>query len=130
MSKKITFSLGLLLAFWTIQSCATSRQATTAKNFEYSTEVNTIVQGKCYGCHSEDGRSDKAKAALMWDKVPTMSADEQEHILEEIMEVTAERKMPPPPMVERNPDLKLTDAEIATFQAWAQDMKKVVEKKQ
>lgn len=129
MNRKLSLILALLMVFWMIQSCATSSKTASMEKFEYTTAVNDIVQGKCYGCHSADGRSDKAKAALMWDNVPTMSAEEQAHILDEILEVTSERKMPPAPMVERKPELRLSDEEVATFQKWATEMKAVVAKK-
>ena len=128
MSKKLTLILAMMLSVWVIQSCATSSKTAKMEKFEYTTAINDIVQGKCYGCHSADGRSDKAKAALMWDNVPTMSAAEQAHILEEIMEVTEKRAMPPSRMVESRPELKLTDEEVATFQKWAKEMKDVVAK--
>jgi uncharacterized membrane protein len=128
MSKKLTLILAMMLSVWVIQSCATASKTAKMEKFEYTTAINDIVQGKCYGCHSADGRSDKAKAALMWDNVPTMSAEEQAHILEEIMEVTEKRAMPPSRMVERRPELKLTDEEVATFQKWAKEMKDVVAK--
>lgn len=129
MSRKLILFLAVAMAFWVIQSCAAGAKTAKMENFEYTTAINEIVQGKCYGCHSADGRSDKAKAALMWDNVPTMSAEEQAHILDEIMEVTEERKMPPARMVENRPEMRLTDDEIATFTKWAKEMKAVVEKK-
>ncbi|PHN03736.1 heme-binding domain-containing protein [Flavilitoribacter nigricans] len=128
MNKQLTLFLALGMFFWMIQSCATSSKTASMEKFEYTAAVNSIVQDKCYGCHSADGRSDKAKQALMWDNVPTMTADEQAHILDEIMEVTSERKMPPSRFVESRPEKALTDEEIATFQKWAKDMMAVVEK--
>lgn len=125
MNKRIAFVSSLLIALWMVQSCGTSAKVakTDAAAFEYSESVSQIVQGKCYGCHSADGRIEEAKKALMWDEVPKWSRNEQIHILEEILEVTEERSMPPARMVERKPELKLTDEEVATFQAWAKDMK-------
>ena len=124
MRNKWIFVAFGIAAFIATQSCGTSQKAAQMQAFSYSDEVNTIIQGKCYGCHSENGRSDKAKAALMWDNVPTMTTDEQLHILEEIVGVTTEREMPPKGMVERNPDKALTDAEIATFKSWAEAQQK------
>lgn len=126
--KKLTLLLGMAAACWIIQSCAAGSKTAGMGQFAYTPAVNDIVQGKCYGCHSADGRSDKAKAALQWDNVPTMTSEEQAHILDEILEVTAERKMPPSGMVERKPELALTDQEVATFQKWATEMKDVVAK--
>lgn len=125
MNKKLSVVALLALSVFFIQ-CAASKKSMAS--FEYTDSVNQIVQGKCYGCHSAGGKSDKAKNALMWDNVPTMAASEQAHILDEILEVTSERSMPPKGMVERMPDKALTDDEVKVFQKWATDMKKRVSK--
>jgi uncharacterized membrane protein len=125
MNKKLSIISLLAMALFMIQ-CASSKKSMAG--FEYTDSVNEIVQGKCYGCHSADGKSDKAKNALMWDNIPTMTASEQAHILDEILEVTSERAMPPKGMVERMPDKALTDQEVQVFQKWATEMKKRVSK--
>lgn len=128
MSKKLSIVLTLALGFFLFQSSISSPEGPMPAKFKYSKKVDQLIHTKCYGCHSEDGRSDKAKKALMWDNVPSMSAADQAHLLEEIMEVTEARAMPPKGMVERKPELKLTDKEVATFQKWAKKMTKRVSK--
>lgn len=128
MNKKLSIVLSLAVAFVLFQSSVDSPKDPVPAKFKYTKKVDQLIHAKCYGCHSEDGKSDKAKKALMWDNVPSMSAADQSHILEEIIEVTSERAMPPKGMVERKPELKLTDQEVATFQKWAKKMNKRVSK--
>ncbi len=92
--------------------------------FKYSKKVNDIVQNKCYGCHSPQGRSDKAKEKLMWDDLPGLSPQEQSEKLESIQHVLEEGAMPPARFLEGNPDKKLTDKEAATMKKWAEKMTK------
>lgn len=122
MNKKISIILFLGVVFFLSQSAVSSPVDPLPAKFKYTKKVNRLIHTKCYGCHSENGKSDKAKKALMWDDVPSMSAENQLHLLEEILEVTAERAMPPKGMVERKPELKLTDKEVSTFQKWATKM--------
>ena len=128
MNRKINIALALGIVFFLSQSSIVSPVADPPAKFKYNKKIDQLIQAKCYGCHSAEGKSDKAKAALMWDDVPAMAAADQLHILEEILEVTGERAMPPKGMVERKPELALTDKEVANFQKWAQKMTKRVGK--
>lgn len=120
--------MALAVGFFLFQSSVNSPKDPMPAKFKYTKKVDELVHSKCYGCHSAEGKSDKAKKALMWDDVPNMTAADQAHLLEEILEVTEERSMPPKGMVERKPELKLTDKEVATFQKWAKKMTKRVSK--
>lgn len=130
MKRVLTLTFLLLLGFVFLQSNVNSpEEAAAAKpKFKYSKKVNAVIQEKCYGCHSEQGRSDKAKEKLMWDNVPGMDADGQAHILEEILEVVEEGSMPPSRFLENNPDKKLTDDEKALMEKWAGKMQKKISK--
>ena len=128
MSKKLSIVLALITGFFLLQSSVESPKDPMPAKFKYSKKVDELIHSKCYGCHSAEGRSDKAKKALMWDDLPSMSAADQSHALEEILEVTEERSMPPKGMVERKPEMGLTDKEVATSQKWAKKMNKRVSK--
>ncbi|PHN06411.1 hypothetical protein [Flavilitoribacter nigricans] len=128
MNKKLSIILSLALVFFLFQSSVSSAKDPMPAKFKYTKKVDELIHSKCYGCHSAEGRSDKAKKALMWDDIPKMTGADQAHILEEILDVTEERSMPPKGMVERKPELKLTDKEVATFQKWAKKMSKRVSK--
>lgn len=129
MKRVLTLTLLLSLGFVFFQSYVTSPAETAAgPKFKYSKKVNAVVQDKCYGCHSEQGRSDKAKQKLMWDDVPGLSAEEQAEKLKMISGVLEEGSMPPSRFLENNPDKKLTDVEKALMEKWAGKMMKKVSK--
>jgi len=82
--------------------------------------IQTIIDAKCMGCHKPDARNEKAKEKLQWEKVAAMNTEEQSHLVAELFEILEEGKMPPPRMVERNPDMKLTDDETKQLLAWVE----------
>ena len=129
MKRVITLTFLLLAGLVFLQSNVKSPTETTAvkPKFKYSKKVNAIIQDKCYGCHSADG-NDKAKKKLTWDNVAGMSAADQGHALEEIIEVVEEGSMPPKRFLEKYPDKKLTEKETATMAKWATKMAKKVAK--
>ena len=89
-------------------------------------KVNAIIQDKCYGCHSPEGRSDKAKDKLMWDDLTGLSMSDQAMKLSAISKVLDEGTMPPAKMLERMPEKKLTDKEMKVMSKWAAKMGKRV----
>jgi cytochrome c551/c552 len=82
--------------------------------------VKTIIDAKCMGCHKPDSRNTKAKEKLQWADVPKMNKEDQEHLIDELFEVLEEGKMPPKKVLERRPQMKLTDEETKTLLAWAE----------
>lgn len=92
-------------------------------------KVDATIQDKCYGCHSPDGRSQKAKDALMWDELENLNMAAQLGKFAAIQKVIHEGTMPPKGMVERNPQMKLTDQEAADLEKWASKMLRKVSRK-
>ncbi|MDX2249155.1 MAG: heme-binding domain-containing protein [Bacteroidia bacterium] len=90
-----------------------------AAAFKIAKKTNAIIQSKCYGCHSAEGKSDKAKEKLMWDDLAGLSAEAQLEKMKNIQKVLQEGTMPPAKFLERMPDKKLTDLEKAAMQKWA-----------
>jgi len=88
--------------------------------FQYPENIKTIIDNKCLGCHSAEGRLQDAKDALMWDSLPDLSRAKQLATLDDIIEVLDKGIMPPQRMVEMNPDAKLTDAELKALRSWAE----------
>ncbi len=86
----------------------------------YPMDVMTLITNKCLGCHSPSGRSDKAKKKLMWVQLQYMEPADLIAKLDEIAEVVEEGEMPPAKMIERFPNLKLTDDEVALLKDWAE----------
>lgn len=130
MKRVLSLTVLLALGFVFLQSHiqSTAEMEAVKPKFKYTKKVNDVIQNKCYGCHSEKGRSDKAKKAIMWDDVPDLSAEEQAEKLKMISGVLEEGSMPPSRFLENNPDKKLTEKEMKTMQKWATKMTKKVMK--
>ena len=95
---------------------------------KYPKKVNAIIQAKCYGCHSPEGKSQKVKDALNWDELVKMPEDVQAKKITNIQKVLEENSMPPEKFLEKMPDKKLTDKERATLQKWAKKTAKKLAK--
>ncbi len=90
-----------------------------APMLKFPKKVDAIVKDKCYGCHSPEGRSDKAKEKLLWDDLAGLSAADQAMKLKAISKVLSEGAMPPAKMLERMPEKALTDKETQVMAKWA-----------
>ncbi|XOV91458.1 MAG: heme-binding domain-containing protein [Bacteroidota bacterium] len=86
----------------------------------YPMDVMTIITNKCLGCHSPSGRSDKAKEKLQWVQLQYMEPADLVAKLDEVQEVLEKGEMPPSRMLERFPNMKLTDDEVALLKEWAE----------
>lgn len=91
-----------------------------SESVTYTSEVMSIISNKCYGCHSPNSRNDKAKEKLIWKDVQSMDPVDAVGILEEMHDVLEEGSMPPEKMLEKYPNMKLTDDEVATLKAWVE----------
>jgi len=87
---------------------------------EYPDQVKAIIDNKCYGCHSIQGKLQDARDALIWDSLPSLSKARQVAALDVIIEVLDEGTMPPQKRIEADPDAKLTEAEHNTLRNWAE----------
>lgn len=95
---------------------------------KFSKKVDAVIKDKCYGCHSAEGKADKAKAALMWDDLAGLDGGMQAEKLKAISKVLSEGSMPPKMMVEKMPEKKLTEKESALMSKWADKSAKKVTK--
>uniref|UniRef100_UPI0040484899 heme-binding domain-containing protein n=1 Tax=Roseivirga sp. TaxID=1964215 RepID=UPI0040484899 len=126
--RKLFTTSGVLLVFALAFMSATSQRNDLAvgeigamqEGITFPENIQKIIDAKCMGCHKPDARNEKAKEKLQWEKVATMNAEEQAHLVAELFEILEEGKMPPPRMVERNPDMKLTDDETKQLLAWVE----------
>lgn len=95
-----------------------------AAKFKMPKKVNAIVQAKCFGCHSNDSKAQKAKDKLNWEDLATLPHDQQLEKMKSIVKVLGEGSMPPARFLEKMPDKKLTDKEMATMNKWASKLVK------
>lgn len=86
----------------------------------YPAEVKKVIDNKCYGCHSDQGKSKDAKDALLWDSLPNLSKSSQIATLEDIIKVLKDKKMPPEGAVKKYPEMKMSPEETTILQSWAE----------
>ncbi len=86
----------------------------------YPAEVKKVIDNKCYGCHSDQGKSKDAKDALLWDSLPNLSKSSQIATLDDIIKVLKDKKMPPEGAVKKYPEMKMSPEETTILQSWAE----------
>lgn len=127
---KMILNVGLVLGFVFCFSLTSDAQrpknqvvfADSTYSLTFSLEVANIIDNKCYGCHSPNSRNEKAKEKFTWMGIQTLEAVDAVGFLEEMHEVLTEGAMPPKKMLERFPNAKLTDEEVATLKAWVTEV--------
>lgn len=87
---------------------------------EVPADVKAIIDNKCYGCHSIEGKSDDAKESLMWDSIPLYSKDRQIAVLDDIAEVLEKGEMPPEKVIEMYPEAAISPEQAKLIKDWAE----------
>lgn len=96
---------------------STSMEADTV--VEFSSEIKTVIDQKCFGCHNANSRNEKGKGKLQWDTMTSLSKAKQIAAMDEIIEVLEEGKMPPEKYLANKPEGKLSEDEIKMLKEWA-----------
>ena len=109
----------LMIAAATVALAFTFRSVHVKEDLEFPENVKSIIDDKCYGCHSEKGKSEKAKDKLMWDELSGLSKIKMISKLVDITEVIDEGEMPPEKFLNEHPEKKLTDEEASVLREWA-----------
>lgn len=123
MKKSIVLVVVLVISLFLLQSYKRSYSLVAIQQDTvrfYPADVKSIIDKKCYGCHSIKGKSQDAKDALMWDSLPGLRKSKIVATLNDIVEQLDENKMPPPEMIKKFPDAALLSMERATLKAWAE----------
>ena len=111
--------LVIIIGFLFIQSSPADRNGQKSGSM-YTAEVKKVIDDKCYGCHSVQGKSQKAKDALMWDNLPDLQKSKMVATLDDIIEVLQENTMPPEDVIKKYPEMKLLPQEGKILQSWAE----------
>jgi mono/diheme cytochrome c family protein len=123
MKKNIGFSILPLLAlvvFVAAQNISTvSPQLPQDADAKWPEEVKAILDGTCYGCHTDDNGSEKSRNALNFSKWEDYKLTKKIGKLNDISEVLKEKKMPPKKYIEKFPDKALSDKQIGVITNWA-----------
>jgi len=86
---------------------------------EYPEAVKKVIDSKCLGCHSPEGRSEKAKEKLLWTDLLGLEKSVQVSKLDKIVEVLDKGEMPPKKMLEMHPEAKISEADSKILRDWA-----------
>jgi len=97
-----------------------SNEANETTAVKIPKKVQEVLDKSCFGCHSESGKSDKAKDALRWDKLNEYDKAKLVSAFDEIIEVIDEQEMPPKKFLENKPEAKPTDEEYKILKDWAE----------
>ncbi|HLN20316.1 MAG TPA: hypothetical protein VK213_04455 [Bacteroidales bacterium] len=120
MKKTSLFALLAVIAgFFLLQSNKSFQTVQTGGDF-YSAEAKSIIDKKCYGCHSIKGRSQDARDALMWDSLPGLPKAKIVASINDIIKAVKEDKMPPETMVARMPEMKMQPEEKTALLQWSE----------
>ncbi len=118
---KTLFSIifpAVIIGFFLIQ-VSPPGQTVEQSGSVYPEKVKKVIDGKCYGCHSINGKSQDAKDALMWDSLPGLQKSKIIATLDDIIKVLEQNKMPPEGAVKKYPEMKLLSEESKILQSWA-----------
>jgi len=111
--------LVIIIGYFFIQSSPANRNEHKNGSM-YTAEVKKVIDEKCYGCHSVQGKSQKAKDALIWDSLPNLQKSKMVATLDDIIEVLKDNKMPPEDVIKKYPEMKLLPQEGKILQSWAE----------
>ena len=107
--------IGLLF----IQSSTVNQSGQYSRSI-YTAEVKKVIDKKCFGCHSVNGKSQDAKDALMWDSLPNLQKSRLVATLDDIIKVLKDNAMPPAEAIKKYPEMKLLPQERKIIQSWAE----------
>jgi len=81
-------------------------------------EISSILENSCYDCHSAAKGSEKPLKAVDFEQWDQYRLTRQIGLLGDIGKVLEEGKMPPGKYLEKNPDVKLSEAQQKLLSDW------------
>jgi len=90
----------------------------TAPAPDIPADVNEILKTSCYGCHTQESSSKKAKIALNFDKWDDYKDTKKISKLDAICEVISKDKMPPEKYLKDSPEKALSDDQKVAVCSW------------
>lgn len=120
MKKLFTIVVPVIFIGFILNTGVPVNQSDQKSGSIYPAEVKKVIDNKCYGCHSEQGKSKDAKEALMWDSLPNLPKSSQIATLDDIIRVLKENKMPPEGAVKKYPEMKMLPEDTRILRSWAE----------
>ena len=84
-------------------------------------EVSTLLETRCYGCHTTGAKSEDALKAVNFSEWENYRQSKQVAVLGDICNVVEKGKMPPEKYLKSNPDKKLSDAQKKLICDWTKE---------
>lgn len=84
-------------------------------------EVSTLLESRCYGCHTTGAKSDDALKAVNFSEWANYKVSKQVAVLGDISNVVEKDKMPPEKYVKNNPEKELTDVQKKLIIDWTKE---------
>ena len=108
----------MIIGFFLLQGSPLT-QTVQQSGSAYPEKVKKVIDSKCYGCHSVNGKSQDAKDALMWDSLPGLQKSRIIATLDDMIKVLEKNEMPPAAVVKKYPEMKLLSEESKILLSWA-----------
>ena len=123
-NKSLVLAIALVLIVTLISAMNEKKPATEGM----TPEVKALVDKTCFGCHNVNSRNQEAKDKLNFSTFDELSKMQKIGKLKDISKAVEEGEMPPKKFLERNPDKKLTDAEVKLLTDWVKTETKALKK--
>ena len=108
----------MIIGFFLLQGSPLT-QTVQQSGSAYPEKIKKVIDSKCYGCHSVNGKSQDAKDALMWDSLPGLQKSRIIATLDDMIKVLEKNEMPPAAVVKKYPEMKLLSEESKILLSWA-----------
>lgn len=126
--KKLSFLFVLIAA--TIAGQATGTDTDDSKiTYPMPHKVKAVFENKCFGCHNDEGRSDKAKKGLNFNTFDGLTSIDKIATLSDMKKQLSEGKMPPEKFLEKHPEAGLSADESKLLVEWVKKEAKSLLKK-
>jgi hypothetical protein len=116
----IILMAGMAVIFFSINANLKS-EAEINDDYPIPADVKSVIDKSCYGCHSVNGKSDKAKKALRWDQLQEYDKKKLLSALDGIIEVVEKENMPPEKFLASKPEAKPSADEYGLLMKWAEE---------
>ena len=84
-------------------------------------EVSTVLESKCYGCHTTGAKSEDALKAVNFTEWENYRTSKQVAVLGDISNVVEKGKMPPEKYLKNNPEKELTEVQKKLILDWTKE---------
>jgi len=121
----VTSTIALVfLSFTDGTSNVSDQKPGNETSFNIPSDIQTIIDNSCYGCHNSESSSTKGKMKLKFDKMPDMKTGKLIGKLSKISKSVTKGKMPPEKAIKKHPQIELSKDEVTLLTTWANDLSK------